>query len=43
MAFPQPGDPAPDVPLLDAHGAEVRLSSFWRDQPVVAAFLRYFG
>lgn len=37
------GEPAPDVPVLDQEGREVRLSSFWRDRPAVLAFLRHFG
>jgi len=36
-------DPAPDVELLDAAGAPVRLSSLWRGQPLVLAFTRHFG
>lgn len=43
MSRPEVGDPAPDVALLDPAGNRVRLSSLWRDRPIVAVFLRYFG
>jgi peroxiredoxin len=43
MPKPAVGDPAPDVTALDATGREVTLSSFWRERPIVAVFLRHYG
>ena len=46
MRNPHPvgvGDSAPDLTLRDHDGAEVRLSSYWREQPVALIFLRHFG
>jgi|GEM_PF-2903623 peroxiredoxin len=43
MPKPEVGDRAPDHAVLDAGGREVMLSSFWRERPVVAAFLRHYG
>jgi hypothetical protein len=43
MAGPEVGDPAPEARMLDSSGAEVELSSLWREQPVVLVLLRYFG
>jgi peroxiredoxin len=43
VTLPGVGDPAPDVVLRDATGGEITLSSFWRDRPVVAVFLRHWG
>jgi len=40
---PEVGDLAPDHAVLDSSGREVLLSSFWRERPVVAAFLRHYG
>jgi peroxiredoxin len=40
---PAVGDPAPDAVLRDLQGADVPLSSLWRDGPAVVVFLRYFG
>ncbi len=37
------GQRAPDPSVLDAGGREVPLSTFWRERPVVLAFLRHFG
>lgn len=39
------GDLAPDLPLLDQHGATVSLAPFWQGSPNGAAvvFLRHFG
>jgi hypothetical protein len=37
------GDLAPDPVVLDTGGAEVRLSTTWRDRPAVLAFLRHYG
>jgi peroxiredoxin len=37
------GDKAPDVVLSDSNGDEVRLSSLWRERPLVLVFLRHFG
>ena len=41
--MPSVGDNAPDVGLLDAHGAPCPLSSAWQAGPAVLVFLRYFG
>jgi len=43
MSGPQINDPAPDVPLLDLSARQASLSSFWRHEPAVVVFLRYFG
>ena len=43
MTRPLPGDPAPDVRLLDATSTPVPLSTFWAASPAVIVFLRYFG
>jgi peroxiredoxin len=40
---PGPGDPAPDVTLMNRNGRHVRLSARWRRKPLVAVFLRHFG
>ena len=40
---PQVGEPAPDFTLPDQNGADVRLSSFWRDGPALLIFWRHFG
>jgi len=37
------GQRAPDPVVLDGSGREVPLSTFWRERPVVLAFLRHFG
>ncbi len=39
----QPGDPAPELTLLDEHGRMTALSSFWPGGPTVLTFLRHFG
>lgn len=39
----QPGDPAPDVKLMDLAGATVHLNTFWSGGPAVIIFLRHFG
>lgn len=36
-------DLAPDVSLLDLAAREASLSSYWRMEPAVVVFLRYFG
>ena len=36
-------DPAPDIPLLDMAAREASLSTYWRREPAVVVFLRYFG
>ena len=36
-------DPAPDVSLLDMAAHEAALSEYWRSEPAVVVFLRYFG
>lgn len=43
MSVPQTGAPAPDVIVADTQGNSVALSDYWRDQPIVLAFLRHFG
>ncbi len=43
MSPPRVGDRAPDQGVLDIHGDEVRLSSFWRDRPGLLIFLRHWG
>jgi len=40
---PEPGEAAPDLPLLDTVGQRVPLGSFWDGAPAVLVFLRYFG
>lgn len=41
---PQPGDPAPDIELLEARsGARVPLSGLWADRPALLLFWRHFG
>ena len=37
------GERAPDPQVLEGSGREVPLSTFWRERPVVLAFLRHFG
>lgn len=37
------GDAAPDLPLLTETGAEVRLSTLWRSEPIFLNFVRHFG
>ena len=37
------GRPAPDPDVLDGSGRELALSTFWKERPVVLAFLRHFG
>lgn len=39
----KPGDAAPDVTFARSGGDEVALSAFWREAPLVVAFLRHFG
>lgn len=36
-------DPAPDVQLTTADGAQLHLSSLWQNQTLVLAFTRHFG
>ncbi len=43
MSGPNIGDPAPNVAVFDTEGKTVYLADYWRDQPVVLAFLRHFG
>ena len=43
MTGPGVHDPAPDALLLDAGARQAALSSFWREEPAVVVFLRYFG
>lgn len=40
---PQPGDPAPDLELLDGAGDRVPLSATWRDGPAILLFWRHWG
>ena len=37
------GNPAPDLSVINADGAEIALSSMWADKPLVLTFLRHFG
>ena len=37
------GERAPDPHVQDGSGREVPLSTFWRERPLVLAFLRHFG
>lgn len=37
------GDPAPDVSLLDASGAEARLGALLRGEATVVIFLRHLA
>ena len=39
----QVGDAAPDLDLLDASGATVRLRETWRDGPALLLFWRHYG
>ena len=43
MTGPAERDPAPDVPLLDMASNHAALSTYWRSEPAVVVFLRYFG
>lgn len=38
-----PGDPAPDLGLVDFRGDPARLSSYWAESPVLVIFWRHFG
>jgi peroxiredoxin len=40
---PQPGDPAPDVELVDQTGRPARLSDAWATGPALIVFWRQFG
>jgi peroxiredoxin len=40
---PAEHDPAPDISLLDMAAREASLSTYWRREPAVVVFLRYFG
>lgn len=31
------------LPVLDPHGAEVALASFWKNSPAILVFVRHFG
>jgi hypothetical protein len=35
--------PLATISVLDAKGADVALSTLWRDRPAVLAFVRHFG
>jgi hypothetical protein len=37
------GQRAPEPLVIGGDGLEVPLSTFWRERPVVLAFLRHFG
>ncbi|MDX2159856.1 MAG: hypothetical protein SF162_00885 [bacterium] len=37
------GAPAPDGIVRDVQGAEVTISSLWKERPVLLTFLRHFG
>ena len=43
MTALRPGDPAPDVTLLDPSGAEVRLGALLRGEASVTIFLRHLA
>ncbi len=43
MSGPKVGDLAPNVTVFDTEGKAVFLADYWRDQPIVLAFLRHFG
>jgi peroxiredoxin len=43
MPNPDVGDRAPDLTLVNGRGRPRRLSSFWKQKPVVLVFLRHFG
>lgn len=43
MSVVQIGDRAPDVIVADTQGHSVTLGDYWREQPIVLAFLRHFG
>jgi len=43
MTGPNVHDPAPDVSLVDMAARETALSDYWRREPSVVVFLRYFG
>jgi peroxiredoxin len=40
---PQIGTLAPDLELVDIEGATVRLSTYWRERPLVVVFLRHLA
>lgn len=37
------GDNAPDVELVDTDGKPTRLSTFWKNSPLVLVFTRHLG
>ena len=39
----EPGDRAPELNLRDSTGKTIALSSLWKRNPVVLAFLRHTG
>jgi peroxiredoxin len=39
----QVGDKAPDLEMLDASGATVRLGDMWRSKATIVVFLRHYG
>ena len=39
----QPGDPAPNVTILDAQGQPFAVRQLWANGPVLLSFLRHFG
>ncbi len=39
----QPGDPAPDMALVNHAGESVRISDFWSEGPALIVFWRQFG
>jgi hypothetical protein len=43
MPNPEIGDRAPEATVIDAGGEEMALSTFWKDRPAVAVFLRHYG
>jgi hypothetical protein len=43
MPKPEVGDLAPDATVIDTRSNPVALSTFWRDRPALAVFLRHYG
>jgi peroxiredoxin len=41
--YPRVGDPAPDAALVDSEDSAVRISTLWREKPLVLVFLRHLG
>jgi hypothetical protein len=43
--WPQPvvGERAPDATVVETCGERIALSTFWKERPAVAVFLRHYG